>query len=271
MRAVEASPAVPALIALTREVSPSLARCELTHVPRVPIDAARAAAQHRAYCDALAALGCEVLALPPDPDLPDSVFVEDVALVVDEVAVALRPGAASRRAEVRAVATALAEHRPLSRIVPPGTVDGGDLLRIGRTVYAGASGRTDADGIAQLAAALTPCGYEVRPVPVRGCLHLKSAVTLVGPSLLLGNRAWVDAGAFGRAEWVDVHPEEPGAGNALRVGDTVLYADSHPRTAERLLARGVAVRTLDVSELEKAEGAVTCCSILFAPPRARRA
>ena len=252
-----------ALLALTRGVSPSLARCELTHLRRVPIDAARAAAQHRAYCHALAALGCEVLALPPEPDLPDSVFVEDVALVVDEVAVILRPGAASRRPEVDAVAIALAAHRPLARIVPPGTVDGGDLLRIGRTVYAGASGRTDADGIAQLAAALAPYGHAVRPVPVRGCLHLKSAVTALGPSLLLGNRAWVDAEAFGRAEWVDVHPDEPSAGNALLVGDTVLYPASHPRTAERLLARGVAVRTADVSELEKAEGAVTCCCILF--------
>jgi dimethylargininase len=262
---------VPALLALTRGVSASLARCELTHLPRVPVDAVRAAAQHRAYCDALAATGCEVLELPPEPALPDSVFVEDVAFVVDEVAVVLRPGAASRRPEVPAVAGALAAHRPLARIVPPGTVDGGDLLRIGRTVYAGASGRTDADGIAQLAAALAPHGYAVRPVPVRGCLHLKSAVTRVGPSLLLGNRAWVDADAFGRAEWVDVHPDEPGAGNALLVGETVLYPESHPRTAERLRARGVAVRTVDVSELEKAEGAVTCCSILFAPGGTGRA
>jgi dimethylargininase len=255
---------VPALLALTRGVSPSLSRCELTHLPRVPIDAARAAAQHRAYRDALAAAGCEVLELPPEPALPDSVFVEDVAFVVDEVAVVLRPGAA-------AVAGALARHRPLARIVPPGTVDGGDLLRIGRTVYAGASGRTDADGIAQLSATLAPHGYAVRPVPVCGCLHLKSAVTEVGPSLLLGNRAWVDTAAFGGVEWVDVHPDEPGAGNALLVGETVVFPASHPRTADRLAGRGLDVRLVDVSELEKAEGAVTCCSILFAPRGAARA
>lgn len=250
-------------IALTREVSPAIGRCELTHLPRVPIDPLRAATQHRAYRDTLAALGCAVVALPPDPDLPDSVFVEDAAVVVDEVAVILRSGAASRRPEAAAVAAALAPYRRLVHLTEPGTLDGGDVLRLDRVLHVGASGRSDAAGIAQLAAALGPFGYSVRAVPVRGCLHLKSAVTEVAPGVLLGNGDWVARDAFARAEWVEVHPAEPRAANALLIGGVVVYPASHPRTAERLVGRGIAVRAVGVSELEKAEGAVTCCSIVF--------
>ncbi len=250
-------------VALTREVSPAIGRCELTHLPRAPIDPGRAAAQHRAYRAALAALGCQVISLPPDPDLPDSVFVEDVALVADEVAVVLRPGAASRRAETRAVADEVARHRPLVEVVAPGTVDGGDVLRIGRTVYVGASSRSNREGIAQLALLLGRFGYVVRTVAVHGCLHLKSAVTEVALGTLLGNREWVEPAAFDGMEWVDVQPDEPRAANALLVGAAVIYPASHPRTAERLAARGIDVHRVDVSELEKAEGAVTCCSLVF--------
>jgi dimethylargininase len=253
------------LVALTREVSPSLGRCELTHLPRVPIDAAVAAAQHRAYRSALADLGCEVVALPAEAGFPDAVFVEDTAVVVDEVAVVLRPGAASRQGETPAVAAALAAYRDIAMIGAPGTVDGGDVLRIGRTLYVGCAegGRSNAAGIAQLEAALAPFEYRVQAVPVRGCLHLKSAVTQVATATLLINRECVDPGAFAHVEFVDVHPGEPRAANALLVGGAVLYPASHPRTAERLAERGIVVRTVDVSELEKAEGAVTCCSVIF--------
>ena len=250
-------------IAVTREVSPAIGRCELTHLPREPIDPDLATAQHRAYRETLAALGCEVVSLRPDAGLPDSVFVEDVALVTDEVAVILRPGAASRRPEASAVAAVLERHRALARVAAPGTLDGGDVLRVGRTIYVGASSRSNGAGIAQLALILRPYGYTVRTVPVRGCLHLKSAVTEVGPGALLGNREWVERGAFAGTEWLDVHPGEPSAGNALLVGGAVVYPASHPRTAERLARRGIEVHSVDVSELEKAEGAVTCCSLIF--------
>jgi dimethylargininase len=256
-------------IALTRAVSPAIGRCELTHLARAPIDAALAGLQHRAYQSALRDLGCRVVALPPDPDLPDSVFVEDVAVVVDEVAVILRPGAASRRTEPAAIAAALAPYRDLAFLQAPGTVDGGDILRVGQTVYAGRSSRSDAAGLAQLASVLAPFGYAVRPVEVRGCLHLKSAVTQVGPDTLLVNRRWVDPGAFRDVDFVEVHPDEPRAANALLVSGTVLYPASHPRTAHRLAERGIEVRTVDVSELEKAEGAVTCCSVIFESAGAR--
>ena len=253
------------LIALTREVSPDIGRCELTYLPREPIAAAVAAAQHRDYRSALADLGCEVVALPAEPGFPDSVFVEDTAVVVEEVAVILRPGVASRQGETPAVAAALAAYREIAMIGAPGTVDGGDVLRIGRTLYVGWAdgGRSNATGVAQLEAALAPFEYRVQAVPVRGCLHLKSAVTLVAGDTLLVNREWVDAGAFAGVGFVDVDPGEPRAANALLVGGTVLYPASHPRTAARLVKRGVVVRTVDVSELEKAEGAVTCCSVLF--------
>jgi dimethylargininase len=250
-------------IALTREVSPSLARCELTHREREPIDLARARAQHRAYEDALRAMGCDVRRLPAEPDLPDAVFVEDAAVVVDELAIVTRPGAESRRAEVRSVAETLASFRALRAIEAPATLDGGDVLVVGRSVYVGLSTRTNQEGALQLAAALAPHGYTVRPLAVRSCLHLKTAVTRVGPSAVLLNPAWVDAAAFDGFERIVVHPDEAWGANALAVGPGVLYADTFPRTRDRLLARGLDVHALDASELAKAEGGVTCCSLVF--------
>jgi dimethylargininase len=256
-------------IALTRRVSPSLAACELTFRPRVPIDADRAAAQHAAYERALAEAGCRLVPLPPEPDLPDAVFVEDVALVLEEVAVILRPGAPSRRPETPSVARALALHRELVAISAPGTLDGGDVLRVGRTLFVGATGRSNETGIGQLRAAVAPLGYAVRAVPVAGCLHLKSAVTQVASDTLLINRSRVDAGPFAGLALLDVHADEPDAANALLVGTAVIYPASHPRTRGRLEERGIEVRAVDVAELEKAEGAVTCCSIVFEAPSVR--
>jgi dimethylargininase len=250
-------------IALTREVSPSLAQCELTHRTRAPIDLDRARAQHREYEDLLRLLGCEVRRLPPLPDRPDAVFVEDTAVVFDELAVVTRPGAASRRGEEACVAETLAPYRALRAIEEPGTLDGGDVLVLGRSVFIGLSTRTNEDGVRQLAAALAPHGYTVRPLAVRSCLHLKTAVTAVGPSAVLLNPAWVDAGAFDAFERISVHPDEAWGANALAVGPAIVYADAFPRTRDRLLGRGLDVRALDVSELAKAEGAVTCCSLVF--------
>lgn len=250
-------------VALTRAVSPAIGRAELTHLPRVAIDYARACAQHGAYERALAELGCEILALPAEPDLPDSVFVEDVALVLDDIAVILRPGAASRQAETPSVAKVLADYRELALIGGPGTLDGGDVLRVGTSVYVGCSERSNHTGIGQLASALVPFGLRVIPVSVSGCLHLKSAVSQVAPDTLLLNRRWVDPVQFGGMRVLDVDAGEPHAANALLLGETLIYPASHPRTRERLDTLGIDVRTVDVSELQKAEGAVTCCSIIF--------
>jgi dimethylargininase len=251
-------------IALVRDVSPSIARCALTHLERRPIDLDRARAQHRTYVQALARLGCRVEWLPPAPDLPDAVFVEDAAVVVDEIAVVARSGQPSRRPETESVAAALARHRPLARVRAPATLDGGDVLRVGRTVYVGATARSSAEGADSLAEALAPHGYRVRRVPVTGCLHLKSACTRVAERLLVVNRRWVDAAAFTDVELVDVHPDEPWGANHLLLAGAVLSPSSAPRTAERLARRGVTVEMIDLSELAKAEGGLTCSSVVFA-------
>jgi dimethylargininase len=250
-------------IAFTRPVSESLDQCELTHLARTPIDVERARAQHHRYEQALVDLGCQVQRLPAEPDLPDAVFVEDAAVVLDELALIARPGVPSRRPEVPSVAQALARYRELVPIEAPGTLDGGDVLRVGRMVCVGLSQRSNRAAIGQMSVLLSPLGYAVQGVAVTGCLHLKSAVTQVAPGTLLINRAWVEASTFERWELIDVDPREPYAANALLIRDAVLYAAAYPRTQVRLEANGINVRTVDLSELAKAEGAVTCCSLIL--------
>ena len=255
-------------IALTRDVSRTLADCELSYVDREPIDIERAQHQHETYRHALESCGCRVIALPAENALPDAVFVEDVALVLDEIAISTRPGAESRRGEVASVARELGRFRTLRTIEPPGTLDGGDVLCIGRTIYVGESARSNANGVAQLralvgATALGGQGYTVQTVPIHGCLHLKSAVTEVADGVVLIQPDWVDAGVFAAFRRIEVDPDEPHAANGLRIGARVIYPASFPRTQRRLADAGVALAVVDVSELQKAEGAVTCCSIVF--------
>jgi dimethylargininase len=255
---------MPSLVAVTRGVSEGFGRCELTHLPRVPIDVERARAQHEAYERALAALGCHVQRLPAPADMPDAVFIEDTAIVLDELAVIARPGAPSRWPETAAVAEAIAAWRPLRHIVAPATLDGGDVLLVERTLYVGRSSRTNEAGLEQLEAIVAPAGYAVRGIAVKGCLHLKSAVTRVAPRTVLLNPLWVDGAAFAGCECLSVHPDEPFGANALPVGPGVIYAAAFPRTRARLEQRGLDIRTVEVSELAKAEGAITCCSLVLA-------
>lgn len=255
---------MPVLMALTREISAAFEACALTHLPRVPVDVDRARAQHAAYEWALVDAGCTVRRLASGPDMSDAVFVEDIAVVFDEGAVIGRPGAESRRAETPVVVEALARHgRPMQHIRTPGTLDGGDVLVIGRQVFVGLSVRTNRAAIDQLAGILAPVGYIVHAVPLHGCLHLKSAATAVAPDTVLINREWVSGEAFAGLSLLDVDPGEPHAANALAVGDRIVYPASFPRTRERLERRGLRVRPIDVGELQKAEGAVTCCSLIF--------
>jgi dimethylargininase len=249
--------------AITREISPAIARCELTHLSRQPIDLGAARAQHALYEQSLREAGCTVLRIPVDPDLPDSVFVEDVAVVLNEVAVITRPGAESRRPEVAAVADALRPYRPLAHIEPPGTLDGGDVLVIGKRVFVGESSRTNDAAIGQLDRILAPFGYEVGGVRVHGCLHLKSAATAVSARMLLVNPDWTPAGDWLAFDVVDVHPDEPFGANALHIDGRVIYPTSFPLTRKRLETRGIEVVDVDVGELAKAEGGVTCCSLVF--------
>ena len=251
------------LIAVTRPVSPTLADCELTHLARERVDVARAAAEHAAYEEALRALGATLVRAPAAPDLPDAVFVEDAALVLDEIAVITRPGVPSRRPETEAIAELLGRYRSLARIEAPGTLEGGDVLRVGRTLFVGLSSRTNREAMTQLAALLGPWSYQLIPVEVSGCLHLKSAVTEVADGLLVINPRWVRPEAFAPLEVVPVAAEEPGAANALRLAGAVVYPEHHPRTARRLEQAGVRVVPVPCAELAKAEGGVSCCSLVF--------
>ncbi len=251
------------LIALTRQVSPSIENCVLTHLERQAIDISLARAQHCQYEECLAALGCHIHCLPAEPDLPDSVFVEDTAVVLDELAIITRPSAVSRLSETASVARALGPYRKLCYIQSPGTLDGGDVLRVGKTLYVGLSSRSNQAAIEQMRELLHPHGYAVEDVQVSGCLHLKSAVTQVAKDTLLINPDWVDAGRFGGMRQIAVHLSEPYAANALLVGETVIYPASYPRTQAQLKSCGIPLMTVDVSELIKAEGAVTCCSLIF--------
>jgi dimethylargininase len=251
------------LIAITRDVSPAIQNCELTHFQREPIDVDRARAQHRQYGQCLADLGCKVVSLPAELDLPDSVFVEDTALVLDELAVIMRPGALSRRPETASIAKTLSPYRELSYIEEPGTIDGGDVLRIGRAIFVGLSYRSNAAGVEQLSTIVRRFGYRVEGVRVGGCLHLKSAVTQIAPDTLLLNRAYVDAAVFPKMQLVEVDPAEPSGANALWIRDSIVYPAAFPFTLRRLQQRGLDVRLVDASELAKAEAGVTCCSLIF--------
>jgi dimethylargininase len=257
-------------IAFTRAVPRSIDRCELTHLERVPIDYARAVEQHAAYEEALRRLGCRVQRLPDAPDFPDSVFVEDTAVVFDDLAVIGRPGAETRRGEVDAMAAALQPYRRLAFIDNPGTLDGGDVLVTPGRVFVGISGRTNLEGANQLASHIAPIGFDVIPLPVEGCLHLKSAVTAVdlrpeGRSYLplLINPSWIDPKRFAGFDLIEVDPSEPAAANVLAVNGYVICAEEHRRTRERLEARGFAVVPVPAGELAKAEGGVTCCSVIL--------
>ena len=257
-------PNAPGLIAMTRAVPRSLERCELSHLARQPIDPARAAEQHRRYEETLAELGCTVERLPAMPDHPDSVFVEDTAVVLPDIAVITRPGAVSRRAETESVAEALESHLPLAFIRPPGTLDGGDVLCMDQCIHVGASRRTNPEGIRQFRDLVSPRSYQVRVIAVSACLHLKTAVTAVADGTVLLNPAWVEPAAFKGLEIIEVHPDEPFAANALRVGDAVIHPAACPLTRRQLEQQGIDVRTVESDELAKAEAGLTCCSILIA-------
>lgn len=251
------------LTAITRSVSPAIVHCELSFIDRKPIDLATARGQHRAYEKLLEKLGARVISLPAEPDLPDSMFVEDPAIVLDELAVMFPLGTETRRREAPSLAEALSPFRKLEYVSLPGTLEGGDVLRVGRKIFVGLTRRSNAEGIRQLAAILAPHNYEVIAVPVTGCLHLKSAVTYLGRNTLLANRAWFDTAPLAGHEWIDVDSAEPHAANALALAGTIIFPASFPRTRARIEARSFSVTSIDISELQKAESGLTCSSLLF--------
>ncbi len=255
------------MIALLREVSPRLDRCELTHLTRTRISVPLARKQHAAFVKVLKELGVEPEFVPALPDQPDSVFVEDTALLLPEVALVARLGAASRSREVDGVVPVLAQYRPVQRIGGSGTLDGGDVLRIGHTLFVGQSARTNEDGIGMLKEIVEPFGYEVRTVEIRDCAHLKTACTFVPPRFLIVNPTWVQPALFDNLTIIPVDETEPFAANTLTIRGTTLVSGSCPKTEKRLREAGITTLSVDVSEFEKAEGGLTCLCLVLEPRR----
>ena len=216
-------------IAIVRPVPDTLAGCELTHQTRTPIDMERARHQHAAYVDMLGALGCSVIQLPQLDAHPDSVFVEDTMLVLPEVAIALRPGAESRRGEVQSVTEHVMHYRPVHAIDSPATVDGGDLLVIDRHIHIGLSSRSTTDGLDQLQRLLDPWGYTLHGIPIDRCLHLKSAATAIGNGAVLCNPDWIDPALLHAKTVIECDPSEPDGANALLVAGE-LVTGRFPKT-----------------------------------------
>ena len=251
------------VIAVTREISQRYDECEITHIERTPINLNVARAQHCAYVNALKKLGCKVIELPAESDYPDSVFVEDTAFILPEVAVITRPGADSRKPETESIVRALSPHIHLIHVREPATVDGGDVLVLGKSIYVGLSTRSNREAIDQLNKLLEEYGYTVAGVQTQGCLHLKSAVSRVDEKTLLINPNWVDANHFAGYDLMEIDPSEPFAANCLPMEGSIIFPLAFPKTRTKLEERGYKVVTVDVSELAKAEGAVTCCSLIL--------
>ncbi len=250
-------------IALTHKPTPQITQCELTFLERTPINYERALSQHENYCHALKHCGLKVEVLNVNPASPDAVFVEDCALVLDEIAVIASMGSASRQAEISAMARILSSHRELVHLKPPAQLEGGDVLQINKRLYVGLSSRTNFEGIEALRRLVQPFGYEVFSVKVKECLHLKTGVTALDAETLLANRKWIDLAPFADFEIIDVAEDEPFGANALPIGKSILMSASMPLTIERVQNHGFEVLPIDISEFAKAEAGLTCMSLIF--------
>ena len=256
------------LTAIVKTPAPSLVdACELTFLDRVPMDLELALAQHAGYREALEHAGAHVVTLDASPDLPDSAFVEDTAIILDELAILTCPGAPSRQSEPMYVEPALALYRRLEHIQAPGTLDGGDVLRVGRTLFVGVSTRTNAEGIRQLEQIAQPLGYTIAPVSVLGSLHLKTACTALDATTILLNSHWIDPEPFNGLERIHIAADEPFGANVLPIAGNLIVNDSFPRTLDLIAAHcqssGVPLIPVNISEFGKAEAGLTCLSLLI--------
>ena len=251
------------MIAITHQPSPHMQACERTFVPHLPIDFDLAAEQHAAYCQALADCGAQVRTLNVNSALPDCTFIEDTAVVLDEVAILCSMGTPSRQTEPASIEPVLREYRPIERIPLPATLEGGDVLRIGRRLLVGQSNRTNAAGIAALQGIAARFGYLVTSIPVHGSLHLKTACTALRDGRLLVNPAWIDLRLLDDFSLIPVPAGEPWGANLCLAGHTVLLPAVHVQTAQLISELGFAVKTVEISEFSKAEGGVTCLSLVF--------
>jgi dimethylargininase len=251
------------LRALTHKVSSRISECELTFVERAPIDYQLARCQHDEYESLLTRLGVSVTSLSENDHYPDACFVEDTAIVVDELAVICSMGVSSRRGETPLIARELANYRELTHISLPATIEGGDVLRVGRQILVGQSKRTNIDGIRALKRILEPIGYEVGPVTTVGGLHLKSGCTAIDDETLFVNPEWIDTKCLKGFKLLRTPSEEPASANVLRLGETVCLQSTFPRALDLIGGLVKRVETVDMSELRKAEAGLTCSSIIF--------
>lgn len=252
--------------ALVRRPAADMSGVELTHLAREAIDSATAARQHEAYRAALRSAGVELIDLPALDGHPDAVFVEDVLIALPEVFVLTRPGAASRRGEVDTVAAALPKDRPAVRLAEPATLDGGDVLKLGRTLYVGRSSRTNEAGIDALHDVVSPYGYRATGVDLAGALHLKTVVSPLPGGVLLIDPRFFPTDPFDGAPRIEIDLDEPTAPNSVCPNGRVILQANCPGTAERVAKAGLSLETLDVGEFNKAEAGLSCMSVLIPPP-----
>ena len=250
-------------IALTRGISAGIDRCEVSFIDRVAIDVEKMKQQHRAYEDMLRSMGYEVTQIPADDNCPDCCFIEDTALVLDEIAVITNPGSPARRGEVAGVVSTIEKFRKTVKIEPPATLEGGDVLRIGRNLYVGLTQRTNAAGVEALRKLVEPYGYRVTGVPTPGALHMKSVCTAADERTIVADPTRMDVSAFDGYDIIRIAPEEWMGGDLLPINGTVCIIEGFPKLQSALEARGFKVRAQNMSEFLKAEAGLTCLSLLF--------
>ncbi len=251
------------LIALTHVPSEHMHAGLRTFVDRVEINHRLAMQQHVALRRVLGRCGVMVRNIDHNRALPDCAFVEDAAVVLDELAILTSMGAAERRLELPAIEKELSRYRPLARVEPPAHLEGGDVLRIGRTLLVGISTRTNRAGCERLREIGEPLGYRIVAVPVKGSLHLKTACTALDDHTLLINREWVETEPLSEFAMISIPHNEPWAANVLRLGARIVLSSAHPKTAEVINDRGYQLETIDLSEFAKAEAGITCLSLIF--------
>jgi dimethylargininase len=249
--------------AILNQPTPALAECELTFIRREPIHFETVWRQHAAYAAALQRVGVRVALCTVNQASPDAVFVEDHAIILDEIAIMASMGSVSRRSEVGAMAGIISGFREIKAISLPATIEGGDVLRVGKTLFVGLSSRTNEEGFVAFEEIARLYGYLVIPVTVHGCLHLKTGVTALNDETFIRNPAWFDATPFRAVKWIDVPPDEPWAANVLRIGETIIVNAACPRTADIIERLGFNTERVDISELNKAEAGLTCMSLIF--------
>jgi dimethylargininase len=254
---------MPSPTAIVRQPGGDLSACELSYQQRDSIDAERLATQHAAYVAALRVAGLNVITLPALPEFPDSVYVEDTAIVLDEVAILTRPGAPSRLGEVGPMAKTLEPLRTCLSMQVPSTLDGGDVCLHDGVLYVGQGGRTNHAGLKELAHLVLAHGYRVKAVELGDCLHLKSAMSSLPDGRILLYRDWLNLSRVEHSGIIEAHPSEPCGANVLAVGEHVICSSAYPRTNERLSSEGFNLLEVNLSEVHKMEAAVTCPSLIL--------